>query len=231
MVPLELSAVIGTRNEGSLHASLKEYYCQPGDLCEGEVDGYLIDLIKPGRLVEIQTRNFSALKVKLENLLQKHQVQLVHPISVRRQIRRVAPETGEVLSRRKSPKKGDIYDLFAELVSIPHLLLHPNLTIEAALVVDEEIRCADGQGSWRRRGVSIVDRLLVEVLETRAFYSRDHYLALLPGELPAQFTNKELAHCLGIAVPKARRVSYTLKHAGLIREVGKRGNEILHEVD
>ena len=135
--------MIGTQNEGSLHASLKEYYRQPGDICEGHVDGYLIDVIQPGRLVEIQTRNFSAIKGKLANLLQNHKVQLVHPITVRRHILRVAPETGEVLSRRKSPKRGSIYDLFAELVSIPHLLLHPNLTMEAALVVEEEIRCDD----------------------------------------------------------------------------------------
>jgi hypothetical protein len=222
--------VIGTQNEGSLHASLKEYYRQPGDICEGHVDGYLIDVIQPGRLVEIQTRNFSAIKGKLANLLQNHKVQLVHPITVRRHILRVAPETGEVLSRRKSPKRGSIYDLFAELVSIPHLLLHPNLTMEAALVVEEEIRCDDGQGSWRRRGVSIVDRLLVEVVETRTFHSGGDYLALLPEDLPTQFTNKDLAGSLGIAVPKARMVTYTLKHAGLIREVGKRGAEILHQV-
>lgn len=222
--------MIGTHNEGSLHAGLKEYYRQPGDICEGCVEGYWIDLIQPERLVEIQTRNFAAIRSKLESLLQGYKLQLVYPIGVERRITKVAPETGEVLSRRKSPKRGDIYDLFAELVSIPHLLLHPNLTIEAALVVEEEIRCDDGQGSWRRRGVSIVNRLLVEVVETRTFHSGGDYLALLPEDLPTQFTNKDLAGSLGIAVPKARMVTYTLKHAGLIREVGKRGAEILHQV-
>ena len=142
--------MIGTHNEGSLHAGLKEYYRQPGDICEGCVEGYWIDLIQPERLVEIQTRNFAAIRSKLESLLQGYKLQLVYPIGVERRITKVAPETGEVLSRRKSPKRGDIYDLFAELVSIPHLLLHPNLTIEAALVVEEEIRCDDGQGSCAR---------------------------------------------------------------------------------
>lgn len=222
--------MIGTHNEGSLHAGLKEYYRQPGDICEGCVEGYWIDLIQPERLVEIQTRNFAAIRSKLESLLQGYKLQLVYPIGVERRITKVAPETGEVLSRRKSPKRGDIYDLFAELVSIPHLLLHPNLTIEAALVVEEEIRCADGQGSWRRRGVSIVDRVLVEVVETRAFHSAQDYLDLLPEGLPAEFTNSELACALKVPVFKARRVTYTLKQAGLIREIGRRGRELLHRV-
>ena len=69
--------------------------------------------------------------------------------------------------------------------------------------------------------MSIVDRLLVEVVETRTFHSGGDYLALLPEDLPTQFTNKDLAGSLGIAVPKARMVTYTLKHAGLIREVGE----------
>lgn len=73
--------------------------------------------------------------------------------------------------------------------------------------------------------MSIVDRLLVEVVETRTFHSGGDYLALLPEDLPTQFTNKDLAGSLGIAVPKARMVTYTLKHAGLIREVGKRGRK------
>ena len=57
--------MIGTRNEGSLHASLKEYYARPGDMVEASVDGYVIDVVQEDRLVEIQTANFGALKGKL----------------------------------------------------------------------------------------------------------------------------------------------------------------------
>ncbi|NMB01151.1 MAG: Rrf2 family transcriptional regulator, partial [Firmicutes bacterium] len=197
-------------------------------IVEGSVDGFLIDLIQPHRLVEVQTANFSAIKRKLSRLLENHHVHLVHPITSKRQILKVAPETGELLSSRKSPKKGDIYDLFSELIRIPELILHPHLTVEAVLVIDEEIRCADGLGSWRRRGVSIVDRRLVEVVGTQVFHSAQDYLAMLPKGLPDPFVNKELAQLANIPVTKARKVTYTLKHSGLLREVGKSGNEILH---
>lgn len=221
--------MIGTRNESSLHASLKEYYWQPGDLVEGNVDGYIIDLVQKDRLVEIQTSNFGALKGKLTNLLLGYQVLLVYPIALERELVQVAPETGELLSTRKSPKKGTVYDLFSELVRIPHLLTHPNLTVEVLLVRDQEFRCPDGKGSWRRRGVSIVDRRLVQVVEKRTFTAPTDYLEVIPPELACPFTNKELAEACQIRVSQARKVSYTLKKAGLLMEVGKIGNAILHE--
>ncbi len=221
--------MIGTRNEGSLHASLKEYYARPGDMVEASVDGYVIDVVQEDRLVEIQTANFGALKGKLAHLLNSHQVLLVYPIAVERHLVHIAPETGELLGTRKSPKKGTVYDLFSELVRIPHLLNHPRLSVEAALVRDREIRCADGKGSWRRRRVSIVDRRLVQVVEQRSFATRADYLGLLPQALICPFTNKELAKACKISVSQARRVTYTLKKAGFLAEVGKIGNEILHE--
>lgn len=229
MAYLGCNGVIGTRNEKSLHASLKEYYERPGDLVEANIDGYIIDLVQTDRLVEIQTSNFGAIKGKLSALLENHQVLVAHPIAMERELVQVAPETGELLGTRKSPKKGTVYDLFTELVRIPHLLLHPNLTIEAVLVRDQEIRCPDGKGSWRRRGVSIVDRLLIEVVKVQTFSTPEDYLELLPAELVCPFSNKELALEAKIPVNLARRVNYTLKKAGLITEVGKRGNEILHE--
>lgn len=199
-------------------------------MVEGSVDGYFIDLIQGERLLEIQTKNFSSIKKKLGKLLENYHVHLVYPIISRRQIIRVAPETGEVLSTRRSPKKGNIYDLFTELLRIPQLILHSNLTVEAVFIIEQEMRCDDGRGSWRRRGVSIVDRSLIEVLDQQAFYSRADYLALLPNELACPFTNKELARAVKIPVTKARKVTYTLKKAGLLEEVGKNGNEILHEI-
>lgn len=220
--------MIGTQNESSLHASLKEYYRQPGDIVEGHVDGYHIDVVQEDRLVEIQTKNFTSIRKKLAVLLENHHIQLVYPIILRRDIVKIDQETGELLNTRKSPKKEDIYDLFTELVRIPHLILHPHLTVDAVFIKEREIRCDDGRGSWRRKGVSIVDRGLDEVVEQRSFSSAADYLSLLPEDLPCPFTNKDLATLARVARYKAQKVTYTLKKAGLLEEVGKQGNEILH---
>jgi hypothetical protein len=46
--------------ESQLHATLKTWYAQPGDVTEVPVNGFLIDLKRGDTLIEIQTRNFSA---------------------------------------------------------------------------------------------------------------------------------------------------------------------------
>ena len=72
---------IGVRQESSLHAALKEWYADPDDAVEVAVDGYQIDVISGELLVEIQTGNFSAMRVKLRRLLPAHPVRLVYPIA------------------------------------------------------------------------------------------------------------------------------------------------------
>jgi hypothetical protein len=56
---------VSVLNEKPLHAALKEWYAQPGDLLEVSVDGYVADIARGHLLVEIQTRNFAAIKQKL----------------------------------------------------------------------------------------------------------------------------------------------------------------------
>ncbi len=67
--------------ETTLHADLKEIYRLEGGQTETWVDGYLIDVVKPDLLIEIQTRNLGALKKKLEDLLDNYPIRLVHPIA------------------------------------------------------------------------------------------------------------------------------------------------------
>jgi hypothetical protein len=57
--------IIGTLAEKSLHAKLKWLFANDGDLFEQAVDGYVIDVVKADRLVEIQTGNFGGMKKKL----------------------------------------------------------------------------------------------------------------------------------------------------------------------
>jgi hypothetical protein len=53
---------IGTLQETSLHSALKAWYARPGDRFEVFIDGFYIDIVRSELLIEIQTRNFSAIK-------------------------------------------------------------------------------------------------------------------------------------------------------------------------
>ena len=72
---------IGLLNEKPLHASLKEWYAQPGDRFEVAVEGFVIDIVRDALLLEIQTRNFAAIRSKLTSLARSHQIRLIYPIA------------------------------------------------------------------------------------------------------------------------------------------------------
>ena len=126
--------MIGTLREGPLHRELKRLLAAPGDSFEVRVDGYVIDLVRAdGELVEVQTGGFSALRTKVDALLDRHRMRIVHPIPAERRIVRV-DEEGEVLSTRPSPKRPGAATIFEDLVSFPTLLSHPNLDDRGAAV-------------------------------------------------------------------------------------------------
>jgi hypothetical protein len=150
---------IGQLNEQPLHAALKAHYAQPPAQTEMLVDGYLVDVVRDGVLIEIQTGNFSAIKRKLGQLTKSHPVRLVYPIAVEKWILK-QPKPGQAEAvRRKSPKRGRPVDLFAELVSFPQLALAPNFTLELALIQEEEVRRYTGEKRWRRNGWETVAAL------------------------------------------------------------------------
>jgi hypothetical protein len=212
--------------EHSLHLDIKEWYSLLGDKFEVKVDDFVIDVVRGGLLIEIQTRNFSAIKSKLASLVEKHRVRLVYPISGRKWILRIT-ERSEVISRRRSPRKGKLVDLFYELVRIPSLVDAENFSLEVLVIEEEEVRCNDGKGSWRRRGVSITDRKLINVTDRVLFKNSKDFLRFLPEDLDELFTNKMIARKTGISITLARKVTYCLRKMGAIVNVGKNGKELM----
>ncbi|MBM3130725.1 MAG: hypothetical protein FJ009_19110 [Chloroflexi bacterium] len=221
---------IGVRNEKSLHAALKQWYALPGDQLEVKLDGFIVDIVRDDLLIEIQTRNLAAIRRKLHSLLEHHPVCLVYPIAQEKWIVRKTGSGKKILGRRKSPKVGRLADLFEELVSIPELINHPNLTLEIALIQAEEIRHDDGRGSWRRRGQSVHDRRLIQVLETVTFATKEDFLRFLPNGLEQPFSNQDLKERSGRSIHAVRQMSYCLKKMGLIEQVGKHRNQHLFKI-
>ncbi len=219
---------IGTLGESSLHAALKAWYAQPGDRLEVDVDGYVADIVRGDLLIEIQTGNFTKLKGKLTRLVDEHKVRLVYPVAAQKWIVRVDTD-GQLISRRKSPRRGRVEDLFAELVRIPTLLAEPTFSVEVALVHAEQVLRDDGLGSWRRKGWSVADHHLIEVVGSQRFDSPEDLAALLPDALPNPFTNRELADALKIRINLAQKMTYCLRKMKVIAIVGKRGNALLYD--
>ena len=215
--------------EHSLHSAIKDWYRVSGDEVEVKVGDFTVDILRGDLLIEIQTGNFSAVKKKLVKLLHRNRVRLVYPIAKLKWIVHKS-RTGEFVRRRKSPKKGRLLDLFYELVYAPDLIRDGNFSLEVLLIEEEEWRCNDGLGSWRRRGVSVKDRKLLNVFDRFVFEDSRDFLEFLPKELDECFTNKVLALKLGVSVRLAQKMTYCLRKMGAISIVGKRGNELFFQI-
>lgn len=221
------TAGIGTLREKPLHASLKRWYSRPGDREEHPIDGFVIDLVREdGLLIEIQTSGFSSMKKKTRTLLDNgHRLRIVHPIPVDKTIVKL-DDDGLVIDRRMSPKHGHTTDVFAELVSFPQLLGHPNLEVDVVLTIQEEHRRQYPGRSWRRGGWVVMERHLIEVTDSILLTEVDDLVQLLPEALPATFTTFDIAEALGRPRRIAQQMAYCLREANCILVAGRQGNTI-----
>lgn len=218
---------IGTLNEGELHAQLKDWYRREGDRIEQVVDSFVVDLVRGTLLVEIQTGSFAPLRRKLDLLTRRHRVRLVAPVPLVRRIIRVSAE-GEMLSARRSPRRGRVEDIFSLLVSIPSLLCSPRFELELLLSHQDELRAYRRGQAYRRHGWVVVGRRLASVERSIHIASPSAAASLLPPGLPELFDTAQLAEAASIERRLAQQMTYCLRAMGVLATAGKRGNAILH---
>ncbi len=222
----KLLPVIGELREGPLHRELKHLLAGPGAEFEVRVDGYVIDVVRAdGELVEIQTGGFSALRTKLDALLDRHRIRIVHPIPAERRIVRVDAD-GEVLSTRPSPKRPGAAAIFEGLVSFPTLLSHPHLTVEVLLCREDHVR-APAPVRGRRYLRDPGQRRLIDVLERIELAGPADVAALLP-ELDEPFTTRDLAKAMRVPLPLAQKAAACLRALDLLESAGRRNRAPLY---
>jgi hypothetical protein len=226
-------SALATFREGSLHAALKARYAAaiPDALVEVGVDGFIVDVVGPDELVEIQTASFGSAGRKLERLVETHRVLLVHPITIEKWLV-VVDDGGTVLRRRRSPKRGLPLDLFDELVHLSSFVGHPNFRVEIVMTSEEEIRGPIPTGvrmrhprDWRR-----IDRRLLAVVETRRIDAPADLAGLLPVGLPVEFTTADIVAGSGRSRRLAMRAAYCLERSGAVVRVGRRGRFVAYRL-
>jgi hypothetical protein len=217
--------------ETSLHRDLKTLYAGSDAQCEVSLGDYRIDVASGGRLVEIQHGSLAAIRDKVKVLLKDHMVTVVKPIVVHKLLVKRACQGGPVVSRRKSPKRGTLVDLFDELVHFTRVFPHQRLTLEVMLVDVEEWRYP-GHGRrrrWRLGDYQIEDQKLVAVHSTCRLQTAADLTRLVPCPLPRTFHTGHLAESLRVHRCVAQRIAYCFRQMGAVREVAKQGNTCLYE--
>ena len=217
--------------ETSLHRDLKTLYAGQDAQFEVSLGGYRIDVTSGGQLVEIQHGSLAAIRDKVKVLLKDHRVLVVKPIIVEKVLVKRAAKDGPVASRRKSPKRGTLLDLFDELIHFTRVFPHKRLTLEVPLVDVEEWRYP-GHGRrrrWRHNDYQVEDQKLVAVHSTHRFQTAADLARLVDCRLPQPFHTGHLAESLSVHRWTAQRIAYCFRQTGAVREVGKQGNARLYE--
>jgi hypothetical protein len=217
--------------ETSLHRQLKEIYADGDARVEAPVGSFRIDVVCGEELVEIQHGSLAAIRDKIGSLLKDYRVLIVKPIVARKRIIKQDCRGGRVISRRLSPKKGSVLDLFHELVYFTRVFPHRNLSLEAPLVDIEEWRYP-GHGRrrrWRRNDHEVEDQKLVKIHRVFRFRTGRDLAALVPSDLSSPFHTGHLAELLGIERWFAQRIAYCFRKMNITEEVGKKGNARLYQ--
>jgi ribosomal protein S25 len=221
---------IGIYKESSLHNMLKFHYAGISGKHEVEIDSYICDAVREnGEIVEIQTGSFGPLKDKVINLALYNKVRIVHPIIVSKMIE-LYDENNVLIRKRKSPQKGKVWDVFKALLYAPELAVAKNITIELVPIDLTEIRKDDGKGSWRRKGVSVIDKTINAFHEPITLKTKKDYQFFTPFKKDETFTSTDLAKKVGISPALAAKTLYTLTKIGFVLRLEKKGRSWLYKI-
>jgi hypothetical protein len=133
--------------ETSLHRQLKAHYAGDDGLQEVVCEGFRIDAVRAGELVEIQHGSLAAIRDKIRRLLRKNRVRVVKPIVANKLLVKF-DERGGVGEPAAPQARARGY--FDELVYFTRVFPHERLILEVVLV-DVEERRYPGCGRRRRR--------------------------------------------------------------------------------
>lgn len=214
---------IGTLSEKTVHAVLKNFYEPDPEHQEIPVENFVADILRDDEIIEIQTRSFNRLRRKLDTFLTYYPVTIVYPIIHTKWLYWIDEDTGEITGKRKSPKKGTIYDAIPELYKIKMYLKHPNLHLCLVLIDAEEYRLLNGWSRDRKKGSSRYDRIPTELVDEFYIGSAADYQCLIPHGLTDHYTSGDFAAAARIPAGYAQTTLGILYSLGLVERTGKKG--------
>lgn len=191
---------INTYNESSLHKTLKNYYAiQNQAQTEVPFNKWIADIMcTDGSIIEIQTGSLIPLKAKIkEAIKEKRKITVIHPVITEKKIE-TWTEEGTLVSKRKSPKKENLYTALKQLTGVYDLLLNKYVTVtfievkttEQRIQTKEKIQLKNKSRhfmkNWYKSG-----KELTELGKEYTFKTKKDYLKLLP-HLSEPFSSKEV---------------------------------------
>ncbi len=222
---------IGTLGEKNLHAVLKLFFEPDKSFHELKAGRFCADIARDGHIIEIQTRSFDRLRKKIPYYLDEgYVVTVVYPVAAVKWICWIDAEKGEITDKRKSPRKGSVYDIVPELYKIKSILKSSDLEFDILLLEVQDYRNLDGYGNDRKKRSTRYERIPLSLLGEVCTGASDNFSALVPDGLPDVFTSRDFADAAGIARSAASLTLSILTEVSAVERVGKEKNSYIYRV-
>jgi hypothetical protein len=172
----------------------------------------------------------SAIRRKCHDLLSRHSLRVVKPVIIRTRIAKAKKSGGPVTSRRLSPKRGSVLDIFDELIYFIRVFPNPNLILEVPLVHVEQLRVPSKKRRRRwQRDFRVQDVKLEAIEATVVLREPAHLFELvgLPDELET-FNTLDIARATDRPRWVAQQIAYVLRKTGAIEPVERKRSGIVY---
>lgn len=220
---------IGTKQEKTLHQTIKYYLTLDESLHEIKLENKIVDIYKDGEIFEIQTQGFDKMRDKLSTLLPLYNLTIVFPIAHVKTIHSVN-NLGEVVQTRKSPKKQSPFEIFKELYKIKQYLNHPNLHFKIIMFLSDEIRDIVPKKHARSKGYVRNDQIVTDIVKEYNVYTKEDFNILLDElNLPNEFTTADIRKLTKTSVKTSGLVLNILLYLGIVEKIGNKNRYILYK--
>ena len=231
---------IGTLGEKQMHAAIKRFIC--ADEAKHEIkldraDGqnkkgarrFVADILDGKTVYEIQTGSFAPLVKKIQWILENtdYNVTVIHPVAETKWVNLIG-EGGEITRRYKSPRRGRVEDVAAELYYLRDFISCPRFSLVILMMEAEQYKKNVEKAKRGRSKYQKYELIPVNLLRAHILYGRDDYARFLPEELESPFTVKQFSQKTGIRGRDAYSVVHTLCYLGFLREDDKRGRAMTY---
>ncbi len=221
---------IGTLREKNIHAILKHYYAPDEKMHEVSIENYVADIYTGKEIIEIQTRSFNKMREKLKKFLPLCPVTIVYPMPHEKWLIWIDEETGSLSPKRKSPKRGNIYEAFFEFYKIKQYLYSPNLHLKIVLLDMEEFRLLNGFGKDRKKGSSRYERVPLAMVEEVSIKKKEDFIQLVPRGLKEPFTSLDYAKKACVSISIAQTALNILNSLNIVERRGRTGHSYLYTI-
>lgn len=223
---------IGQLREKTLHCVLKHYYCSDINYHEIKTGRYVADVKTEDCIIEIQTASFHLLRKKLDYYLSLPNINsttIVYPVAYTKYVSWIDTKTGEITPKRKSPKKGSIYEILPELYYLKEYIFRDGLAFRVCLIDLTEYKILDGWDKGKKRGSTKFDREPIALIDDAIFEDISDFYKFIPYSLPVEFTLKDFEKATKLSPKRAGLALRVLRHIEVVTQIGKRGRAYLYQ--